>query len=91
MPATHLGLSRRGALRAGAYADVVIFDPATIADRATYDQPHQFAEGVRAVFVNGVQVLADGEHTGATPGRVVRGPGWKGAPTAPGTSGTTRP
>jgi N-acyl-D-amino-acid deacylase len=56
---------------------VVVFDPATITDHATYEQPHQYATGVVHVFVNGVQVLKDGEHTGATPGRVVRGPGWK--------------
>ena len=54
--------------------------PATIADHATYEKPHQYATGVRDVFVNGVQVLSDGEHTGATPGRVVRGPGWRGTP-----------
>jgi N-acyl-D-amino-acid deacylase len=78
LPATNLGLRRRGALRVGHYADVVVLDPAAIADRATFEQPHQYSVGVRDVFVNGVQVLADGEHTGATPGRVVRGPGWSG-------------
>ena len=78
MPATNLKLRRRGALRAGYHADVVVFDPAAIRDRATYAEPHQYAEGVRHVFVNGVQVLRDGEHTGKTPGRVVRGPGWSG-------------
>jgi N-acyl-D-amino-acid deacylase len=78
MPATQLGLRRRGALRPGYHADVVVFDPATVIDRATYAEPHQYAEGVRHVFVNGVQVLRDGEHTGAMPGRVVRGPGWMG-------------
>jgi len=57
---------------------VVVFDPAAVADHATYAAPHQYATGVRQVFVNGVQVIRDGEHTGATPGRVVRGPGWKG-------------
>ena len=62
----------------GYFADVVVFDPATIADHATFEKPHQYADGVRHVFVNGVQVLRDGEHTGAKPGRVVRGPGWKG-------------
>jgi N-acyl-D-amino-acid deacylase len=54
-----------------------VFDPATIADRATYAEPHRYATGVVHVYVNGVQVIADGEHTGATPGRFVRGPGWK--------------
>lgn len=79
-PAETLKLDRRGALRPGYFADVVIFDPATIQDHATYEKPHQFATGVRDVFVNGVQVLKNGEHTGATPGRVVRGPGWKPKP-----------
>lgn len=55
----------------------MVFDPATIADRATFDRPHQYAVGVRDVLVNGVPVLRDGEHTGAKPGRVVRGPGWR--------------
>jgi N-acyl-D-aspartate/D-glutamate deacylase len=59
------------------YADVVVFDPNTIADRSTYENPHQYAVGMKHVYVNGVQVLRDGEHTGAKPGRVVRGPGWK--------------
>jgi N-acyl-D-amino-acid deacylase len=71
-PAENLGLERRGALRPGYFADVVVFDPATIADLATYEQPHQYATGVRDVFVNGTQVLKDGAHTGAKPGRVVR-------------------
>jgi N-acyl-D-amino-acid deacylase len=61
----------------GYFADVVVFDPETIQDQATYDSPHQYSTGVSHVFVNGVRVLDDGEHTGATPGRVVRGPGWK--------------
>ena len=77
-PATNLRIERRGALREGWYADVVVFDPATIQDHATYEQPQQYATGVQHVFVNGVPVIAGGEHTGATPGRVVRGPGWKG-------------
>ena len=75
-PATNLGISERGALREGWYADVVVFDPETIEDHATFAEPHQYATGVRDVFVNGVQVLRDGEHTGATPGRMVRGPGY---------------
>ena len=76
LPATNLGLRRRGALRPGYFADIVVFDPSTITDHATFERPHQYATGVRDVFVNGVQVLRDGEHTGAKPGRVVRGPGW---------------
>jgi N-acyl-D-amino-acid deacylase len=78
LPATNLHLRGRGSLKPGYYADVVVFDPATIQDHATFEQPHQYATGMRHVFVNGVQVLADGEHTGALPGRVVRGPGWTG-------------
>lgn len=78
LPAHNWKLDGRGCLNAGCYADVVIFDPATIADHATYDRPQQFATGVSEVFVNGVLVLHAGEHTGATPGRVVRGPGWTG-------------
>ncbi len=76
LPAANLKIDRRGLLREGYFADVVVFDPATIQDHATFVEPHQYATGVVDVFVNGVQVLADGEHTGATPGRVVRGPGW---------------
>jgi N-acyl-D-amino-acid deacylase len=75
LPATNLGLDHRGLLRAGMFADVVIFDPATIADRATFEKPHQFAVGVKHVFVNGTQVIKDGEHTGAKPGRALWGPG----------------
>lgn len=75
LPADTLKLDRRGRLLPGHYADVVIFDPATIQDHATFDQPHQYATGVRDVLVNGVPVLRDGEHTGATPGRVIDGPG----------------
>ena len=78
LPANNLKLHDRGRLVPGYYADVVIFDPKTIQDHATFDKPHQYATGVRDVFVNGVQVLKNGEHTGALPGRVVRGPGWKG-------------
>ena len=77
LPATNLRIQRRGKLSAGYYGDVVVFDPAKIIDHATFEKPHQYATGVVHVFVNGVQVLADGEHTGARPGRVVRGPGWK--------------
>ncbi len=73
--ADRLGLRNRGQLRAGMYADVVVFDPATIVDRATFDQPHQLSVGVRDVWVNGTRVVKDGKHTGATPGRIVRGPG----------------
>ena len=75
LPAGNLGLDRRGALKAGYFADVVIFDPNTIADRATFEKPHQFAVGVRDVFVNGVQMLRDGEHTGKFSGRALWGPG----------------
>ncbi len=77
-PASNLGLQRRGSLAVGHYADVVVFDPAEIRDNATFEKPHQLATGVLHVFVNGVPVLRDGEHTGALPGRVVRGPGWSG-------------
>ncbi len=79
LPAANLKLDRRGLLDEGYFADVVVFDPATIQDHATFTEPHQYTTGVQHVFVNGVQVLADGEHTGATPGRVVRGPGWSGS------------
>jgi N-acyl-D-amino-acid deacylase len=78
LPADNLKLHRRGMLRPGHYADVVVFDPARIQDHATFDRPHQLATGVVHVFVNGTQVLRDGEHTGAKPGRVVRGPGYRG-------------
>ncbi len=77
-PASNLGLERRGALAVGHFADVVVFDPAEIRDNATFEKPHQLATGVIHVFVNGVPVLRDGAHTGALPGRVVRGPGWSG-------------
>jgi N-acyl-D-amino-acid deacylase len=82
MPAARLRIRERGLLRPGYYADLAIFDPATIADRATFEAPHAYAIGMRHVFVNGGQVLADGEPTGATPGRVVRGPGWNRCPPA---------
>lgn len=77
-PAGTLGILDRGMLEVGYFADIVVFDPATIIDHATYDEPHQYATGVVHVFVNGDHVLADGEHTGATPGRFIRGPGWDG-------------
>jgi N-acyl-D-amino-acid deacylase len=77
-PAENLKIKDRGRLEPGFFADVVVFDPATIQDHATFENPHQYATGVVHVFVNGTQVLKDGEHTGAKPGRVVRGPGWKG-------------
>jgi N-acyl-D-amino-acid deacylase len=77
LPAENFKLRDRGRLAAGHHADIVVFDPAAIADRATFEQPHQLATGVRHVWVNGAQVLRDGAHTGAKPGRVVRGPGYK--------------
>ncbi|BAH39385.1 D-aminoacylase [Gemmatimonas aurantiaca T-27] len=77
LPAGNLRIKRRGSLKPGYFADVVVFDPATIRDNATFEQPHQYASGVREVFVNGVMVLSKGEHTGAKPGRVVLGPGAK--------------
>ena len=78
LPATNLKLRQRGALQVGYYADIVVFDPNTIQDHATFTESHQLATGVEHVWVNGEQVLKNGEHTGATPGRVVRGPGWLG-------------
>ncbi len=78
LPASNLRIRRRGSLAAGYHADVVVFDPAVIEDHAVFEQPHQYTTGVRHVLVNGIQVLQDGEHTGARPGRVVRGPGWQG-------------
>jgi N-acyl-D-amino-acid deacylase len=80
LPATNLGIRGRGALKQGYYADVVVFDPAKIRDNGTFEKPQQLASGVNDVFVNGVQVLKDGKHTGAKPGRFVRGPGWTGWP-----------
>ncbi len=77
-PAANIGIRERGRLAEGYYADVVVFDPKTIDDLATFENPHQYAVGVAHVFVNGTQVIEDGEHTGALPGRVVRGPGWTG-------------
>ncbi len=75
LPATNLELDRRGFLKEGMFADIVVFDPGTIADRATFENPHQYAVGVRHVFVNGSQVIKNGEHTGAKPGRALWGPG----------------
>ncbi|HEX7719053.1 MAG TPA: D-aminoacylase, partial [Woeseiaceae bacterium] len=77
LPAGNLRIADRGALKRGNYADVVVFDPDTIQDHATFEKPHAYSTGVMHVFVNGTQVLKDGEHTGETPGKVVRGPGWK--------------
>jgi N-acyl-D-amino-acid deacylase len=76
LPATNLGIKDRGALKPGYYADVVVFDPAMIGDRSTFEKPHQYSVGMRDVFVNGVGVLRNGEHSGATPGRAVRGAGF---------------
>lgn len=78
LPAKNLKLKKRGLLKPGYFADIVVFDPAKIADKATYEAPMQYAVGVSDVLVNGVPVIKDGEHTGATPGMVVRGPGWTG-------------
>ena len=75
LPATNLGLDHRGFLKEGMFADVVVFDPKTITDHATFDKPHQYATGMKHVFVNGIQVIKDGEHTGAKPGRALWGPG----------------
>jgi N-acyl-D-amino-acid deacylase len=75
LPATNLKIRKRGELKAGNYADIVIFDPGKIQDHASFEKPHQYATGMLQVFVNGVQVLKDGEHTGALPGRFVKGPG----------------
>ena len=80
LPATNLGIVQRGSLKPGYYADVVVFDPARIQDHATFEKPKQLATGVDDVFINGVQVLKGGKHTGAKPGRFVRGPGWTGWP-----------
>ena len=78
LPATNLDIRQRGELKEGYFADVVVFDPAAVQDHATYERPHQYATGVLHVLVNGEPVLRDGEHTGALPGQVVRGPGWNG-------------
>ena len=77
LPATNLGLTDRGLLRKDYLADVVVFDPAKVIDLATYDKPHQYAQGMVHVLVNGTPVLSAGEHTGAKPGRAVRKPRMK--------------
>jgi len=77
LPATNMKIKQRGFLKEGYYGDIVVFDPASIADHSTFINPHQYATGVEHVWVNGIQVLNHGEHTGATPGRFVKGPGWK--------------
>jgi N-acyl-D-amino-acid deacylase len=77
LPATNLKLQKRGELKVGNYADIVIFDPNAVKDNATFAKPHQYASGMLHVFVNGVQVLKNGEHTNARPGRFVKGPGYK--------------
>jgi N-acyl-D-amino-acid deacylase len=76
LPATNLKIKKRGALKTGYFSDVALFNPKTIQDHATFEKPQQFSTGMVHVFVNGVQVLKDGEHTGALPGQVVRGPGY---------------
>jgi N-acyl-D-amino-acid deacylase len=83
LPAENLRLDRRGHLAPGYYADVVVFDPSTVADRATYSSPHEYAAGINHVLVNGVHTVSDGRHTGALAGVVVRGPGWRRAQTRP--------
>jgi N-acyl-D-amino-acid deacylase len=80
LPASNLGIHERGALKTGYYADLVVFDPDRVRDYGTYEKPQQLAGGVEDVFVNGIEVMKDGRHTGAKPGRVVRGPGWNGWP-----------
>jgi N-acyl-D-amino-acid deacylase len=77
LPAANLKIKKRGKLEVGHFADIAVFNPMTIKDHATYDEPKLYAEGMVHVFVNGVHVLKEGEHTGATPGRIVRGPGFK--------------
>lgn len=75
--ATRLSISDRGLLRPGMFADLVVFDPETVIDRAVFERPHQVSAGISHVFVNGVAVVRDGAVTGAKPGRIVRGPGWR--------------
>jgi dihydroorotase/N-acyl-D-amino-acid deacylase len=75
--ADRVGLRDRGLVRSGCFADLVVFDPATVSDRATFEESHQLSTGIRDVWVNGQRVLANGEHTGARPGRIVNGPGYQ--------------
>ena len=77
MATERLKIAKRGKLAPGYFADIVVFDPATIADHATFEEPHQYSTGVIDVWVNGKQVVANGEHTGETPGRFVKGPGYR--------------
>jgi N-acyl-D-amino-acid deacylase len=77
LPAANLNLKKRGKLSPGNFADLVIFNADSIRDNATFESPKEYAEGVGHVFINGVHVLENGEHTGAKPGRIIRGPGWK--------------
>ena len=76
--ATRLSIQDRGVLREGLYSDIVMFDPTTVIDNATYQEPHQLSVGMQHVLVNGVPVVRNGRHTGAKPGMIVRGPGYRG-------------
>jgi N-acyl-D-aspartate/D-glutamate deacylase len=76
--ANRLSIRDRGVVREGGFADLIVFDPATVIDHATFEQPHQLSTGIEQVWVNGTAVVTDGRHTGAKPGRIVRGPGWTG-------------
>jgi N-acyl-D-amino-acid deacylase len=78
LPCDNLKIKKRGRLVVGNYADIVIFDPMKIQDKATFEKPHQLSEGMMHVFVNGTQVVNNGQHTNKKPGRFVKGPGWKG-------------
>ena len=78
LPAKNTGIQNRGSIEIDNYADIIVFDPIEINDKATFEKPHQYAVGMKHVFVNGIQVLNDGNHTGAMPGKIVRGPGWRG-------------
>lgn len=77
LSAQRLSIEDRGLLVEGFYADIAVFDPDTIIDKATFDQPHQYAEGIKYVLVNGERVVSDGKHTGARPGRILHGPGYR--------------